>query len=210
MMQHFHTEIGRISVERQVIEARTLVDKILAGDAEAFKSLIEQSQRLVSHIVFKMIPNEADREDLCQEVFMRVYNYLSGFEFRSKLSTWIARIAYNTCGNYLEKKKIPLYEDMTPEDKTIDSCAGDRPLPDEQVEKQEISERLRDEIDQLPIRYRTIITLYHLDEMSYSEIGEIMKLPEGTVKSYLFRARKLLKERLTAKYQPEELWSPNT
>jgi RNA polymerase sigma-70 factor (ECF subfamily) len=197
-------------VERQVDEARDLVNRILAGDAKAFKSLVEQNQRLVSHIVFKMIPNETDREDLSQDVFMRVYRNLGRFEFRSKLSTWIARITYNTCGNYLEKKKIPLYEDLAPEQKTIDSCAGANPLPDEYTEKQEISDRLREEVDMLPIQYKTIITLYHLDEMSYTEIGGIMKLPEGTVKSYLFRARKLLKERLTAKFQPEELWNPNT
>ncbi len=210
LLQHLYEDICRISVERQVDEARDLVNRILAGDAKAFKSLVEQNQRLVSHIVFKMIPNETDREDLSQDVFMRVYRNLGRFEFRSKLSTWIARITYNTCGNYLEKKKIPLYEDLAREQETIDSCASRSPLPDEYVEKQEISERLREEIDMLPIQYKTIITLYHLDEMSYTEIGGIMKLPEGTVKSYLFRARKLLKERLTARFQPEELWKPNT
>lgn len=120
LLQHLYEDICRISVERQVDEARDLVNRILAGDAKAFKTLVEQNQRLVSHIVFKMIPNETEREDLSQEVFMRVYRNLGRFEFRSKLSTWIARITYNTCGNYLEKKKIPLYEDLAPEQKTID------------------------------------------------------------------------------------------
>ena len=62
----------------------------------------------------------------------------------------------------------------------------------------------------LPIHYKTIITLYHLEEMSYREIGGIMNLPEGTVKSYLFRGRRLLKNRLMEKYQPEDLWTTGT
>jgi RNA polymerase sigma-70 factor (ECF subfamily) len=64
---------------------------------------------------------------------------------------------------------------------------------------------LQVEIDKLPIQYRTILTLYHLDEMKYQEISQILELPEGTVKNYLFRARNLLKQRLMAKYKPEDL-----
>ena len=187
-------------------ETRQLVEKILAGDGEAFKLLIERHQRLVSHIVFRMIRNEAEREDLCQDVFIRVYRNIGGFKFKSKLSTWIARIAYNACGNYLEKKNVPLYEDLTSSEKTVESCPADGLQPDEYTVKKDISSRLKKEIDKLPVQYRTILTLYHLDEMSYLEICDIMNLPEGTVKSYLFRARKLLKERLLVKYQPEELW----
>jgi RNA polymerase sigma-70 factor (ECF subfamily) len=197
-------------VEFGVNEARDLVDRVMAGDAEAFKHLVEMNQRLVSHIVFRMVDNETDREDVCQEVFMRVYRSLGSFQFRSKLSTWIARIAHNTCGNYLEKRRIPLYDDLRPEGQSIDSYAGDGELPDEYAERQETQVRLRKEIEQLPIQYRTIVTLYHLDEMTYREIGDVMELPEGTVKSYLFRARRMLKERLMVKYLPEELWNRNT
>ena len=64
---------------------------------------------------------------------------------------------------------------------------------------------LQEEISNLPVQFRTIVTLYHLDELSYAEIGDVMSMPEGTVKNYLFRARRLLRERLTAKYKEEEL-----
>ncbi len=191
-------------------ETKDLIGRILDGDAAAFKTLVERNQRMVSHIVFRMITNEADREDLCQEVFLRVYGNLRGFEFRSKLSTWIAKIAYNVCRNHLEKYKVPLYEDFAPEGRTIDCFPSDRPLPDEYAERQETCGRLQEEIDRLPAAYRTIITLFHLDDMSYSEIGDIMELPEGTVKSYLFRARRMLRDRLTVKYMPEELWNTST
>jgi RNA polymerase sigma-70 factor (ECF subfamily) len=197
-------------VGRHVDDARDLVEQVLDGNADAFRSLIERNQRLVSHIVFKMVANEADREDLCQEVFMKVYNSIGRFEFRCKISTWIAKVAYNTCSTYLERRRMPLFEDLAPESRTIECCVDDNPLPDRHAEEADVYERLHKEIERLPSQYRTIIALYHLDEMSYAEIGEIMSLPPGTVKSYLFRARKMLKDRLMKKYNPEELWNRGT
>ncbi len=184
---------------------RTQIDRILAGDGKAFEEFVAQYQRLVSHVVFRMIDNRADREDVCQDVFLKIHGSLSGFRFESKLSTWVARVAYNKCLNYIEKKKLPLFEDLCGEDESIDSVAGEQVQPDALVEQKDLSNRLRCEIDNLPVPFRAILTLYHLDEMSYREIGRIMEMPEGTVKSYLHRARRLLRERLLAKYQPEEL-----
>jgi len=187
----------------------TLVRRIARGDNEAFRDVIEQNKRLVSHIVFRMVRIESDREDLCQEVFIRVYQNISSFKFKSKLSTWIARIAFNTCGNYLEKRRLPLYDDISSENAGIETTPDVSLLPDEMAEMRDLSKRLRSEIDSLPPQFGTIITLYHIDEMSYREIGDVMSLPEGTVKSYLFRARRLLKERLLSKYRMEDLWEPS-
>ncbi len=75
--------------------ARSLVNRIVAGNTRVFQTVIQEHQRLVSHIVFRMISNETDREDICQDVFMKVYQNLADFSFESKLSTWIAKIAYN-------------------------------------------------------------------------------------------------------------------
>ena len=186
-------------------DSQALVEKILSGNTEEFETLIEQYQRLVSHVVFRMIRKEADREDICQDVFIQVFQNLGNFKFESKLSTWIARIAYNRCINYLEKKKTPLFDDLSPAEESIETQSGNSFAPDTFTEHQDRSSRLQVEIDKLPVQHRTILTLFHLDEMKYHEIAEILELPEGTVKSYLFRARKLLKQRLTAKYKPEEL-----
>ncbi|MCB0291377.1 MAG: sigma-70 family RNA polymerase sigma factor, partial [Calditrichaeota bacterium] len=174
-------------------------------------------QRLVCHVVFRMVHNEEDREEICQDVFVKVYQNLSKFEQKSKLSTWIGRIAYNTCINYLKKKKVPLYEDLAPAESGesgssqnkgsyLDRVPGGAKLADETVSDKEMYKFLHEEIAQLPVQYRAILTLYHMDDLSYQEIGEIMSLPDGTVKSYLFRARKLLKERIIEKYPAEELW----
>ena len=196
------------------------IEKILSGDMAAFREFVEEYQRLVCHVVFRMVLNESDREELCQEVFMKIYQNLGKFEFKSKLSTWIARVAYNTCINYLKKKKVPLYDDLAEAEQFpggnitgteraptfAENVAGDVQSQDEFLISRELNHFLHAEINCLPVQYRTVLTLYHLDELSYREIGEIVSLPEGTVKSYLFRARKLLKERMLEKYPAEELW----
>ncbi len=187
-------------------DCKPLIDKIVSGDTRAFQALIKKYQRLVSHIVFRMVSSESDREDLCQGIFIKVYQNLSNVQSESKISTWIARIAYNTTINYLKKEKIPPFEDCSHDGQSIEGYQSNTTPPDEFAEDSDLAQRLHNEIKRLPVQFRTIVTLYHLDEMSYAEIGEIMGLPEGTVKSYLFRARKLLKKRLTSKFQLEELW----
>jgi len=192
------------------------IEKILSGDMAAFRDFVDEYQRLVCHVVFRMVLNESDREELSQEVFVKIYQNLGKFEFKSKLSTWIAKVAYNTCINYLKKKKIPLYDDLaeagfsspgeSAADPYIETVAGESRGQDDLMMTQELNQFLHAEINRLPVQYRTVLTLYHLDELSYKEIGEIVNLPEGTVKSYLFRARKLLKERMLEKYPAEELW----
>lgn len=204
-MQHFLCADCLKVVEAEKMDAELLVKKTLAGNKKAFESIIERHQRLVSHIVFRMIQNASDQEDICQDVFLKVYQNLRGFQFEAKLSTWIAKIAYNTCLNYLEKKRVPLFDDLTPEEKTIETVSDSSYRPDQVVEGKETSSVLRSEVEKMPVHYRTVLTLYHLDQMSYKEIGEMTELPEGTVKSYLFRARRLLKDRLLAKYQREDL-----
>ncbi|MBU0982339.1 MAG: sigma-70 family RNA polymerase sigma factor [candidate division Zixibacteria bacterium] len=186
-------------------KTRQQINAILDGNPNAFTALISGHQRLVGQIVYRMIKDETEREDLCQDVFLKVYQNLRSFQYKAKLSTWIARIAYNTCLNYLEKKRTPLYEDCSPEGATLDDCPIDDASPHEWTQSRQASLRLCEEIDGLPVVYGTIVSLYHLQDMTYAEIGSILSLPDGTVKSYLFRARKMLRERMLAKYRREEL-----
>ncbi len=187
-------------------DTHELIDRIRSGDQRAFQRFIKMYQRLVGHIVFRLVTNTSDREDLCQDVFIKAYQNLKGFRYQCKISTWIAKIAYNTCLNHLQKKRPVLYNDYGSESRTLDGLMGGEQSPDSATIEKDTISRLHRELRDLPVQYRTIITLYHLDEMSYNEIGQIMNLPEGTVKSYLFRARKQLRERLVSKYKVEELW----
>ncbi len=177
-------------------DEKQLVKKITSGDTRAFREFVDRYKKLVAHIVFRMVRNPVDREDLCQDVFVKAYQNLQGFQFHSKISTWLARIAYNTCVNYVQKKKIPLLDDSTPDEVTMDDFAAPADDPHILMEESETSSNLQRMIDALPVVYRTVVTLYHLDGMKYAEIAEVMGMPEGTIKSYLFRARSMLKDKL--------------
>ena len=186
-------------------DERSLVNDILAGNTRAFERLINRYKALVVHLVYRMIVNAEDREDICQEVFMKTYRNLAGFRFESRLSTWIARVTYNTCINHIEKKREVLADECLPGVESLEELPGGAAWPDRVTEERDIARRLQAEIERLPAAYRAIVTLFHMDGMTYEEIGSIMRLPEGTVKSHLFRARKYLKAKLASKYAREDL-----
>jgi RNA polymerase sigma-70 factor (ECF subfamily) len=190
-----------------------LVEKVLRGNTDAFGEIIKSTEGLVAQIIFKMINNSEDRKDIAQDIYLKAFHKLSDFKFQSKLSTWIAQISYNTCLNYLEKKKLVFpdnqHEEKEPDDGetvwTINRSMNTIDDIEASTFRKELSEILRSGIEMLSPIYKTLITLYHQEELSYEEIGQITELPEGTVKNYLFRARKKMKENLLSAYKREEL-----
>lgn len=193
----------------QIKNDHGLVEKICVGDEAAFEQLVADHRRLVEHIVSRMIPNDADREEICQDIFLRVFQAIKNFQFKSSLSTWIGRISFNTSLNYLRKKGPALYNDIKQTDETSDTIdlftRSVEMQPDEYSETLDRNATLYKLIELLPSVHQTILVLYHMDGKSYAEIAEIMQLPEGTVKSYLFRARKALKKHYESQYQGEEI-----
>jgi RNA polymerase sigma factor (sigma-70 family) len=179
----------------------TLVRAVLGKDPEAFRFIIRRYERLVMHMAFRMIKNAADRDDICQEVFIRVHDKLHTFRFEAKLSTWIGRIAYHACLAYLQKKRLVLWNDWSQPGKDDDNTTGDwhdmlmseDQNPGEQLEQQEQQRILQGCIEELSVVQRTILLLFHHDEMSLEEIVVIVDLPLNTIKSHLFRARKMLR-----------------
>ena len=169
-----------------------LIDQILNGNMNAFTFLVNRYQKLVVHITGRIIKRHEELEDVCQEVFLKVYQNLGKYRNECKLSTWIATIAYNTSINYLRKfKKSELVnsDDVAAFEKLTDFRSDD-------YEKADLYRYIREQIELLPVHYRTVLTLYHLEEFSYQEIEQITGMPEGTVKNYLYRAKALLKEKL--------------
>ncbi len=191
-----------------------LISKVLSGDTNAFGAIIKATERLVAQIVFKMIPNAEDRKDIAQDIYLKAFNKLAGFKYQSKLSTWIAQVAYNTCLDYLAKRKLVLpgkvYEDSRADEETFGSSGKESLFTTENetekmVTRKELTGILQSGIERLPPVYKTLITLYHNEELSYEEIAQITALPAGTVKSYLSRARKALKESLLLNYKKQDL-----
>lgn len=172
---------------------KEVVTRILKGDMRAFELLVKQYERLVFHVTSRLIKDEDDIADICQEVFIKIHKGLFRFNFQSKLSTWVAQVTYFTAINYLKKYKNKQV-DSYPDD--IENYHFTNDNPEQLLTKKEVANYVEQLILQLPETYRTVITLYHLNEFSLEEIGEITGMPEGTIKSYLFRARKLLKEKV--------------
>jgi len=190
---------------------RQLVRNVLSGDSQSFEQIIKNTEGLVAQIVFKLIADPEDRRDISQDVYLKVYRNLSGFKFQSKLSTWIAQIAYNTCYDYLAKKKLVFHDKLYDDDgaeKEVDT-GNWHPAVENGAEslifQKQQAKILKTEIEKLSPLYKTLITLFHNEHLSYDEIGVITGLPDGTVKNYLFRARRILKNNLLLKYKKEEL-----
>ena len=189
---------------------RQLVDRVLAGDIHAFGSVVRMTEGLVAQIVYKLIPNEEDRKDIAQDIYLKAYLHLRHFRFESKLSTWVGQIAYNTCLNRLQKKQLTIYQAPMEEAETSGDMQGAQFFQaaeetDHVLLRKELRGLLQAQIARLPPLYQTIIGLYHQEELSYLEIARITGLPEGTVKSYLFRARKQLKDTMLSVYKKENL-----
>ncbi len=185
----------------------SLIARIRQGEKDAFSDLMAGHVRLVMHIVARSVDDHEDRKDLCQDIFLKVYAGLDGFRGDSRFSTWIAKIAVNTCIHYLEKKKPVSWTDARLPDGGPAEPAGDE---ENEGPDPGLVSSLHREIGRLPVRYRLILTLFHLDGMQIAEIARAMDMPEGTVKNRLFRARRLLKNRLLAVVPKEELCAMNT
>jgi RNA polymerase sigma-70 factor (ECF subfamily) len=197
---------------------KEIVERILSGKTEEFRTLLKRYKGLVFHIVRYMIPNEMDREDMGQDIFLKVYQNLSSFRFKSSLATWISHITYNACVSYLRKSKIRFGEDygsgpLSNNDGAVyeylqsDSRTACDLSPEKHIESKETIRQIRGLVNDLPANYRAVIALYYLEELDLKEISNIMGIPVGTIKSHLFRARKMLKESILAKFDAEDIRS---
>ena len=173
----------------------TLIAQVQAGHTHANRFLIEKYKNLVWHMVLRMVSQQEDVEDLCQEVFLRVFKDIGKFRGESKLSTWIGTIAYNMSVTYLRKKGrniLVTVEDYAP----VTAGMPAEESADKTFDKNNMKKIVHQIIDSLPVQYRTVITLFYLEELSYKEIEEITGMPDGTIKSYLNRGRQAIRERI--------------
>jgi RNA polymerase sigma factor (sigma-70 family) len=162
-----------------------LVEKILQGEADAYIKVIEQTENIIARIVWTMIPMDENRRSIVQEVYLKAYKNLPAFKSENKLTIWVAKIAYDNCLLFLDRKGM-----------LFDGLSIDRVISEKEKDYSSPASTFRQEIYFLPPIYRTLICLFHYDELNYEEIGQIINLPGTVVKDYLFKARKLLKNNL--------------
>lgn len=176
---------------------RALVDAVLARAPGAFERLVREYQGLCWHIIQRMVRQPDDTRELCQEAFLRVHQCLHQYRYESALKSWIGQVAYSVAKRHLERKRIPILEVVDDEDalSPLDQVSDGFDL-EAACADAEVAAALHAQIEALPPLQRTLLTLYHLDEVPIVEIARITGLAEGTIKSHLFRTRALLRERL--------------
>ncbi|MCP4537556.1 MAG: sigma-70 family RNA polymerase sigma factor [Chloroflexi bacterium] len=168
-----------------------LVAKARQGDEAAFEQLVRKHQRYVFNVAYRVLGDYAEAEDMTQEAFVRAWRGLPGFRGQAQFTTWLYRIVHNLCLNRLPKLQRELLQ-TEPLEEVLASSAPS--LPDH-FEAQEQVTLLHTELARLPEKYRLVLTLRYLQHLSYNEIAATLDVPMGTVKTHIYRARKLLMER---------------
>lgn len=178
---------------------KNLLKKAKNGDIEAFELLVEDYQKKAFNVAYRMMGNSEDANDLVQEALIRIFKSIKNFKEQSSFSTWVYRITTNVCLDELRRRKnkftISIDEDIKLEDGNVKrQIESEGPTPEELLESKEIRDIVTRAIGELADEHKTVIVLRDIHGFSYYEISNIIKCPEGTVKSRINRARKALKE----------------
>lgn len=180
-----------------------IIECCLLGNREEFSKLINKYKNMVYNLTYRMCNNLEDAEDLSQEAFLRAFQFLPRFNPAYKFSTWLYQITLNIVRDRFKKKNlncISLDAPIETEDSKIYQQHSDGTNnPEEIITQQEKIKGIEKTIISLPLTYREVVVLRHLQGLSYSEISSILKIPTGTVKIRLYRARQTLKEILNEK-----------
>lgn len=183
-----------------------LIKKAITGDESAYKELLENYRGAIYNLLYKMVKNREETEDLVQEAFIKAFNALPSFNEEYAFSTWLYKIAINNCIDHIRKKRLKTYSIDKPVSLKDSELAREFPdtsmSPDKNILSEEKSNIIETAINELPENYKIVIILRHTEERSYEEIAELLHLPLGTVKARIFRAREMLKKKLKGKLFP--------
>ena len=174
-------------------DQENIIARARRGDADAFEQLVVAYRDQVFRLALRMCGNEADADEVAQEAFLSAWKALPNFRGDSRFSTWLYQLTSHAAIDLMRREK----RQIAAEDITEVSAPDPAPGPQQQAERSEQRQAVRDAILQLTPEYRQIVVLRFLEELSYEEIGAMLALPSGTVKSRLNRARAQLKEILS-------------
>ncbi|WP_299278560.1 sigma-70 family RNA polymerase sigma factor [uncultured Psychroserpens sp.] len=178
-----------------------LINQIIDGDTNAFSTLVDMYKDLVFTLALRMLKNREEAEEVAQDTFIKTYKSIDKFKGDSKLSTWIYRVAYNTCLDRIKKNKkhlnnVEINEFTAHEVKTIDNAL-------DKIEAREREEAIQRCINTLPSEDSFLLTLYYFDDLSLDEISKIVGITANSIKVKLFRCRKKLATILKSQLEPE-------
>ncbi len=192
--------MNRQQKDRSILDDKKLIESFQSNDEKAFDQLVLKYQDMVFNICYRFLGNYDDADDSAQETFVKVYKNLSRFKFESHFSTWLYRIAVNTCKSKLSSIHYRFGKTMIPIDKPKNCNNGIYPmeikdetyLPEKMIEEKEMKLMIHSAIDSLPEKQKTLVVLRDIEGLPYEEIVQITGLKLGTVKSKLARARQSL------------------
>lgn len=177
-------------------EDEELVRRAIKGDSKAYNTFVEKYRRALYYHILKMVRDKEIVDDLVQETFIKAFDNINSYNASYAFSTWLYRIATNHTIDYLRKKKLrtlSIDEPVQTKEGEMNMELPDREAEtDEPMMRKQRHEILREAIQNLPEKYRRVIQMRHMEELSYQEISETLDLPLGTVKAHIFRARELL------------------
>jgi RNA polymerase sigma factor (sigma-70 family) len=176
-------------------EDRALACAVLDGEAGAFERLVRTYQGLCWHVVSRMVRDREDARDLCQETFLRIHRHLHQYRHDAALKSWVAQVAYSVARRHLERRRIALLEPGE-DGHELAETVGDGFDLEAAAAESEAAARLHAAIETLPPLQRTLLTLYHLEELPIGDIARVTGLAAGTIKSHLFRSRRALRQLL--------------
>jgi RNA polymerase sigma-70 factor (ECF subfamily) len=176
------------------------IKQVIKGDQDAFAEIVEIYSNSIYQLGYRMLGNRHEAEDIAQEAFIRAYVNIKSFNQDLKFSTWLFRIATNLCIDRIRKKKPDYYLDAevsgTDGLTMYSQLSSNSPLPENELESLELHETVQKEILKLPEKYRSVIVLKYMEELSLNEISEILDMPLGTVKTRIHRGREALRQQL--------------
>jgi len=179
------------------------IQDALRGDNRAYRKLMDKYHDAIFSFIFRMVHDREQVEDLTQEAFIKAFASLKNFNEEFAFSTWLYKIATNNCIDYIRKRKLQMYSIDKPVESRDSEYVFELPDDSYEADRDVIADQrsilLRNAIDKLPEKYRKVILLRHTEEKSYEEIARMLKLPIGTVKAHIFRARELLYRQLRNK-----------
>ena len=184
-----------------------IVDKVLNGDTQAYELLILKYQNQIFYTAMNIIKNKEFAEDISQDAFLKGYEKLDSLQDKNHFFPWLKRITVNLALNHYERgKRIVDIETEDSDTSYFDRITGGE-NPEDFLIKDELKKYIRMFVDALPDRLRTVVMLREVEDMSYEEISELLNIPLGTVRSRLFNARQIIKERLIKQGLTDQIMS---
>lgn len=184
---------------------RDIVEQVRAGNIRRYAVLVDRHKDRALTLATRLTSDRGEAEELVQDAFMRAFKNLDQFRGDAKFGTWFYRILYNLCMTKVTRRhhRAETLDDVDgPWLETMILEQGEPSIHD-RLEREELQEMISNEVDKLPEKYRLVIVLFYIQEMAYEEMVSILNMPIGTVKTNLFRARNLLKERVLGRLKGE-------